>query len=131
MQFFAATLARDDEPRLLQLLQVLHDPEPAHLKSLGERVQGLAVLAEQLIEQRSPGGIGQRLEYLVHPGTIGDHLVTCQGQRSQRALDKSRLKFERNAELVVDTFADQSREGEQFGGGAVAAVGERKGVLGG
>jgi hypothetical protein len=57
---------RDHEARLLELPQVLHHPEAAHLEATLEGAQALPVLPEQLVEQAPPGGIGQRPEHLVH-----------------------------------------------------------------
>ena len=58
----------DDEAGLLQLPEVLHDPEARHRKPRLEFGQRLAVGPEELIEQAPPGRVGQRLEHLVHAG---------------------------------------------------------------
>ena len=58
----------DDEPGLLQLLEVLHHPEARHREARLELGQGLAVVPEELVEQAPPGRVGQRLEHLVHRG---------------------------------------------------------------
>ena len=54
-------------------------PKRVIAKRASRSMQGLAVLAEQLVEQRPAGGVGQGPEHVVHTGTLGDHLVTCQG----------------------------------------------------
>ena len=47
-------------------LQVLHHAEAGHVEALLERAQGLAVLAEQLVEQAPSGRVGQGPEHVVH-----------------------------------------------------------------
>ena len=66
VQLLPALPSGDDEPGLLELLQVLHHPEARHVEARFELVERLAVLAEELVEQAPPGGVGQRLEHLVH-----------------------------------------------------------------
>ena len=56
----------DDEARLLEQLQVLHDPEAGHGEPLLERAERLPVFPEQLVEQAPPGRVGQGSEHLVH-----------------------------------------------------------------
>ena len=58
---------RDDEPGFLELLEVLHHAEARHREAFGERVQRLAVLPEELVEEAPPGGVGERSEHVVHP----------------------------------------------------------------
>ena len=58
MQLFAAVTPGDDQPRFFQLLQMLHHAEARHLKTPLESAQRLPVLAEKLIEQRTPSRIG-------------------------------------------------------------------------
>ena len=67
-----------DEAGFLELLEVLHHAEARHLEAFLERAQGLAVLAEELVEQAPPGRIGEGLEHRIHAATIRDYLVTCQ-----------------------------------------------------
>src|SRR4051794_11554876 len=98
VQLLPATFARDHEPRLLQLLQVLHDPEPGHVEALLELAQGLTVFAVELVEQAPPGRIGQRLEHLVHASKIGDQMVTCQGADRARVapISSGTSRYSRN-----------------------------------
>jgi hypothetical protein len=56
----------DHEARLLELPEVLHHAEARHREVLLQGAEGLAVLAEQLVEQPAPGRVGQSLEHLVH-----------------------------------------------------------------
>ena len=62
VQRLPARAAADDEPRVLEHAQVLHDPEARHLElrlELGERAR--AVL-EELVEQEPPGRICECLK---------------------------------------------------------------------
>ena len=57
-----ALLAGNDEPRVLEHAQVLHDPEARHLQlglELGERA---AVTLEETVEQMPPRRVGECLE---------------------------------------------------------------------
>ena len=51
---------------------MLHDAEAGHLEAGLKRAEGLAVLAEELIQQVPAGGVGEGLEYGVHTARIGD-----------------------------------------------------------
>ena len=64
--------------RLLEDLQVLHHAEARHRQPPFERRQRLTVLLEQQVEQAAARRVRQRLEHLVHAGSICDLLVTCQ-----------------------------------------------------
>ncbi len=66
MELLAPSPSGDHETRLLQLLEVLHHPEPGDVEPGLERAQRLAVLAEQLVEQAPPSGIGEGPEHFVH-----------------------------------------------------------------
>ena len=72
VQLLAAALLGDHEPRVLELLEVLHHAEPRHLEARAERVQRLAVLPEELVEQGPAGRIGQGAEHVIHVRKIGD-----------------------------------------------------------
>jgi hypothetical protein len=72
VELLPAPAPGDDQTGVLQLLQVLHHAEAGHLEPLLEGVQRLPVLAEQLVEQGPPGGIGQRSKDLVHASRICD-----------------------------------------------------------
>ena len=66
MELLAASPLGDHQARLLELLQVLHHPEPGHREALDERMQRLAVFAEELVQEAAPSRIGQGSEDLVH-----------------------------------------------------------------
>ena len=68
VELLAAAPLGDHEAGLLELLEVLHHAEPGHRELLLEGAQRLPVLAEELVEQASPGRIGQGFEHLVHAG---------------------------------------------------------------
>jgi hypothetical protein len=78
---FSACFASDDESRLLEQTQVLHDATARHLQfgfQFGERA---AVTREELVEQETTGRVGQSLEHPVvigHEPSIGDQKITCQ-----------------------------------------------------
>jgi len=55
----------DDEARLLQHRQVLHNPEPGHVEALQQLRQRAAVTREELVQEVPAGGVGQCLEHLV------------------------------------------------------------------
>jgi hypothetical protein len=59
MELLAASPLGDHQARLLELLEVLHHPEAGHRKALDERVQRLAVLAVELVEEAAPSRIGE------------------------------------------------------------------------
>jgi hypothetical protein len=68
VELLPALLAGDDEPRLLQHLQVLHDPEAGH-RELGLQLgQRAAVTREEQVEQEATRGVGKRLEHAVVVG---------------------------------------------------------------
>ena len=57
----------DDEVRLLEHVQVLHDAEARHVgQHLAQLVERLAVAASKRVEQGPATFVGQRLEDLVH-----------------------------------------------------------------
>ena len=64
--FSRPRLLADDEARLLQHPQMLHDAEARHRQPLLERAEGLPVLLKQRIEQAPPGRIGEGSEDTVH-----------------------------------------------------------------
>ncbi len=70
VELLAASAPGDDEPCLLQLLQVLHHAEAGHREALVERVQRLPVLPEELVEQAPASGVGKRPEDLVHTSDL-------------------------------------------------------------
>ena len=74
VQLLPAPAARDDEPRLLQHLEVLHDPEARHLEPGLELDERAAVTLEEPVEQMPSRRIGQCLEDVgvVHGLTIRD-----------------------------------------------------------
>ena len=72
MEFLPAPTAGDHQAGVLQQLEVLHDPVAGHLEAGLERMEGLPVLPEELIEQVPAGGVGEGLEYGVHSSRIGD-----------------------------------------------------------
>ena len=81
VQLLAALPPCDDEPGLLEQLEVLHDAEAGHREPLHERTERLPVLAIERVEQLPASRVGQCAEHRVHVRTIGDHLVTCQGHQ--------------------------------------------------
>jgi hypothetical protein len=66
VQLLAPAPPGHDQAGLLELPQVLHHPEAGHGEAPLERGQRLAVLAEELVEQAPPRGVGQRSEHRVH-----------------------------------------------------------------
>jgi hypothetical protein len=72
VELLSATASGDDESRVLENLEMLHDAEARHHETLLERTQRLAVLAEEFIEQLAPSRIRQCPEDLVHTVKIGD-----------------------------------------------------------
>jgi hypothetical protein len=75
VQFLPALPACDDEARVFEDPEVLHDAEASHLQlglELGERA---AVTREEPVEQEPPRRVGERLEHTVvvgHVVMIGD-----------------------------------------------------------
>ena len=59
---------RDDEVRLLEHPQVLHDAEAGHLQLGLELGQRAAVAHEEAVEQEAAGRVGERLEHAVVVG---------------------------------------------------------------
>ena len=72
VELLAASPLGDHQPRLLELLQVLHHAEAGHREAFLEGAQGLAVFPEELVEQAPSRGIGQGSEDFVHAERIGD-----------------------------------------------------------
>ena len=66
--FSRPDLAGDDEVRLLEHAQVLHDPEAGHLQLGLELGQRAAVTLEEPVEEEAAGGVGERLEHEVVVG---------------------------------------------------------------
>src|SRR6478672_9967995 len=62
VELLPAPAARDDEARLLEHLEVLHDPEARHLQPGLELDARAAVTLEKPIEEMPPSRIGKRLE---------------------------------------------------------------------
>ena len=63
----------DDEARVLEHAQVLHDAEARHLQlglQLGQRA---AVTLEELVEQEATRRVGERLEHAVVVGHAAEH----------------------------------------------------------
>ena len=73
--FLPSCFARDDEARVFEHAQMLHDAETRHLHiglELGERA---AVTLEKPVEQESPRRVRECLEHegiVSHPVRIGD-----------------------------------------------------------
>jgi hypothetical protein len=72
MQLLPAPTAGDHQACVLQDAEVLGDPEAGHVETGLKGAQRLPVLAEQLVEKVPPGGVGERLEHVVHAPIIGD-----------------------------------------------------------
>jgi len=72
VKFFPAAAAGDHQVGRFQLFQVLHDAETRDVEVRFERGEGLPVLAEQFIQQFTPGGIRQGFEHGIHKPMIGD-----------------------------------------------------------
>jgi hypothetical protein len=66
MELFAPAPSGDDETRLLEHLEVLHDAEAGHGEPPLERGQVLAILTEELVQQAAPSRVGEGFEHLVH-----------------------------------------------------------------
>ena len=69
----------DDEARVFEHAQMLHDTEPRHLRALTRARSRATVPAEELIEQEAASGIRERLEHAIivgHVSMIGDQIVT-------------------------------------------------------
>ena len=65
MQLLPTRPPRDDEPRVFEHAQVLHDAEARHLQlglELGERT---AVTHKEPVEQKSTGGMSERFKHTV------------------------------------------------------------------
>ena len=62
MELLPALTAGDDEPRLLEHAQVLHDTEPGHVELGVELSERAAVTLVEQVEQEAPARIGQRPE---------------------------------------------------------------------
>lgn len=62
MQFLPAGAARDDESRVFEHTQMLHDTESRHLDVRLEFGERLTILGEQSVEYQAAGRIGQRLK---------------------------------------------------------------------
>src|SRR5688500_15671934 len=82
VQLLPAQPPRDDEARVFEDAEVLHDAEAGHIQlglELGERA---AVTREEPVEQEASRWVSQCLEYAVvvvgHRSTIRDHIVTYQ-----------------------------------------------------
>lgn len=65
--------------------------------------QSLAVAIGQLVQDRPPGSVGQRLEQVTHPDTIGKSLLACQGTRVR--LTHGWLTYINWRETVADHLA--------------------------
>ncbi len=72
VQLLPAGPTRDDEPRLLQQAQMLHDPNPRHVHPSLELAQSAALTLEEQVEQETAGRVGKRLEHtvVVHTPTL-------------------------------------------------------------
>jgi hypothetical protein len=66
VQLLSATPLGDDQPSILQQLEVLGQTDTAHREPPHQRVQRLPVLTEQHIEQFTSRRVGQRLEHRIH-----------------------------------------------------------------
>src|SRR5690554_1020167 len=77
MELVPALPCRVHQTRRLQHLQVLRDGLPGRGEPVLDRQpgadleQGLAVALDQLVEDRPPGGIRERLEHVTHRATLG------------------------------------------------------------
>src|SRR5689334_2278204 len=82
VQLLPSRSAGDDQSRVLQYPQVLHDTEPADLHLRLQLGQRAAVTLEEQVEQEAARRIRERLEdqvVIVHcPGRLCDRKVTCQ-----------------------------------------------------
>ncbi len=79
VQLLATPPLCDDETGFLEQLEVLHHAEARHGEAGFELSERLSVVPVELIEELPAGRVGEGFEHRVHPHTIGDHLVTCQG----------------------------------------------------
>ncbi len=61
VELLAASPLGHHQPRLLELLQMLHHPEAGHREAFFERTQRLPILSEELVEQAPPSRIGEGL----------------------------------------------------------------------
>ena len=114
----------DDQVRLLEHVQVLHDAEARHVgQHLAELVERLAVAAAQRVEQGASPFVGQRLEDLVHTSMICDCLVTYQ-ERAPKFCSGSELGPGRVSDRGL-TARDRSHRrcrGSRSSAGSRAAV---------
>lgn len=51
---------------------------PSHFQVLAKLTQGLAIVTVKLVEQRSPGWIGEGLEDFIHALDLRNQVVACQ-----------------------------------------------------
>jgi hypothetical protein len=71
VQLFPTGPPGDDEARVFEDAQVLHDAEAGHLQLRLELGQRAAVTREEPVEQVAPGRVGERLEHTVVVGHGG------------------------------------------------------------
>lgn len=74
----------DHQARVLQQAKMLCHRHSGHREPGSQRGEGLTVEAKQLIEQIPPRPVGQRFEDRFHQATIGNQMVSCQGQEADR-----------------------------------------------
>jgi hypothetical protein len=81
VQLFPARPARDDEARVFEHAEVLHDAEARHLQLGLELRERAAVTRKEPVEQEAPRRVGKRPEHPIvvrHGRIICDQMVTCQ-----------------------------------------------------
>jgi hypothetical protein len=66
VELLAAPALGDHQARPFQEPEVLHHAETRHLEARRERTERLPVATEELVEQPTPGGVGQAPENVVH-----------------------------------------------------------------
>jgi hypothetical protein len=66
VQLLPTATPRDDQAGVLQQTQVLTHRDAGHFEPAGQAHQGLSVVLEQLVEQRTTSGVGECLEHRVH-----------------------------------------------------------------
>ena len=79
VQLLPAGPAREDEARLFQQAQVLHDADARHVQLGFEFGQRAALTLEEQVEQEATGRVGQRLEHTV---VVPPHADTIRNQIS-------------------------------------------------
>jgi hypothetical protein len=84
MELVSARALGPDESGRFEDVEVLGDglSGGAHAvpgdEAIADLEQGLAVAIGQLVQNRAPGSVRQRLEQVTHPATIGKSSLACQ-----------------------------------------------------